>query len=296
MSPEIRDPRLNTAECVIEGHKPDIAATGRTLYFKAILWCSFIFVLPAGPYLTFVILDLLKQRSAVRVGDNVSLCCWCECAECCQSCNTRQDPLASSIICSCFLLFCAETGIFVYVMVGSASGNAPTEIYFILGFLVFEGAVFGCIKIFKSSDRCSMPCNSLVKVIMGICANLSTYHFCWLVIGIMISPTWGLAVLLIVGVFVSALTYFLRKIFEVDKCSHITHFIICVVSFCGVCSLVIVAVLAGQSFYGRETADDIMKTVLLYVISGLTGLKAWLSNNQTPLQEHREITREETPV
>ena len=281
MSPGIRDPRLNTAECVIEGHKPNITATGRSLYIKAIMWCSFIFVLPAGPYLAFVILDMLKDRSE-RVGDHhVSLFCWCKCAECCQSCNRRQDSaeysLVSSIICSCYLLFCAEIVILLYVIVVSACGNAPTDIYYILGFLVFEGAVLGCYRVFKSSDRCSMPCNILLKVIIGISANLTTHHFCWLVIGIMINPTWGLAVLLIVCFFVAALTYLLRQIFEVDKCCHFTHFIICLVCFCGVCSLVVLAVLAGQLFYGRETADDIMKTVLLYVIGGLTGLTSWIS-------------------
>jgi len=51
VSPGVRDPRLNTAECVIEGHDPDITATGRSPYIKALLWCSFLFTVPAGPYL-----------------------------------------------------------------------------------------------------------------------------------------------------------------------------------------------------------------------------------------------------
>ncbi|XP_022801829.1 uncharacterized protein LOC111339438 [Stylophora pistillata] len=38
ISPGIRDPRLNTAECVVEGHKIDIEATGRSVYIKIILW------------------------------------------------------------------------------------------------------------------------------------------------------------------------------------------------------------------------------------------------------------------
>ena len=63
VSPGIRDPRLNTAECVIEGHDPDITATGRSPYIRTILWCFFMFAVPAGPYLAFVILDVLKKRS-----------------------------------------------------------------------------------------------------------------------------------------------------------------------------------------------------------------------------------------
>ncbi|KAL9989516.1 hypothetical protein ACROYT_G004076 [Oculina patagonica] len=44
VSPGIRDPKLNTAECVIEGHDTDIDATGRNLHIRFILWSSFLFV------------------------------------------------------------------------------------------------------------------------------------------------------------------------------------------------------------------------------------------------------------
>ena len=253
MSPGVRDPRLNTAECVIEGHETDITVTGRSPYIKAILWCSFLFAVPAGPYLAFVILDVLKKRSN-RL--DASLFCWCKC-KCSQSCQTRQDPLTSSIISVFFILFFIECGISVFVIVRLASGNAPFDIYIILGLLVTEGAVLNC---FKSPGCCT--CDSLANFITGISTNLSVYHFCWLVIGVMINPTWGLAVLLIVCFFVIALTFALYKIFDVEECCDFKYFIKCVVSFCGVCSLVVSAVLTGQSFYGRETADDVMKTVL----------------------------------
>ena len=38
------------------------------------------------------------------------------------------------------------------------------------------------------------------------------------------------------------------------------------------------AVLAGQSFYGRESADELVKTVLLYVISGFISWLSWKGN------------------
>ena len=268
VSPGVRDPRLNTAECVIEGHEPDITATGRSPYIKAILWCSFLFAAPAGPYLAFVILDVLEKRST-------SLFC----------CQTRQDPLISSIISVFFILFFIECGILVFAIVSLASGNAPSDIYVILGLLATEGAVLRC---FKSPGCCT--CDSLANFVTGISTNLSVYHFCWLVIGIMINPTWGLAVLLIVCFFVIALTFALYRIFDVEKCCDFEYFIKCVVSFCGVCSLVVLAVLAGQSFYGRETADDIMKTVLLYVISGLI---SWISWKKPSFQRNGERREEE---
>ena len=189
VSPGVRDPRLNTAECVIEGHEPDITATGRSPYIKAILWCSFLFTVPAGPYLAFAILDVLKKRPN-RL--DASLYCWCKC-KCGQCSQIQQDPLTSSIISVFFILFFIECGILMFVIVRLVSGNAPFDIYIIFGLLVTEGAVLSC---FKSPGCCT--CDSLANFFTRISTNLSVYHFCWLVIGIIINPTWGLAVLLIV--------------------------------------------------------------------------------------------------
>ena len=64
MSPGIRDPRLNTVECVIEGHETDIMATGprRSSYITAILWCAFLFSFWAGPFIAEVIIGVLKRK------------------------------------------------------------------------------------------------------------------------------------------------------------------------------------------------------------------------------------------
>ena len=137
---------------------------------------------------------------SVQIGWVFCLFCWCKC-KCSQSCQTRQDPLTSCIISvflSCFLIEC---GPFLFVIVRLASGNAPFDIYIIFWLLATEGAVLSC---FKSLGCCT--CDSLANFITGISTNLSVNHFCWLVIGIMINPAWGLAVLLIVCVFVIALT------------------------------------------------------------------------------------------
>ena len=40
-SPGIRNPELNNAECVIEGHGTDMQATGRSLEIRIMIWCSF---------------------------------------------------------------------------------------------------------------------------------------------------------------------------------------------------------------------------------------------------------------
>ncbi|XP_044166430.1 uncharacterized protein LOC122950431 [Acropora millepora] len=70
-SPGIRDPDLNTAECVIQGHKPNIDAPGVSPYIKPILWCSFFFVLLLGPIVTFIVFDLLENKPGKEKSANV---------------------------------------------------------------------------------------------------------------------------------------------------------------------------------------------------------------------------------
>jgi len=49
VSPRIQDPRLNTAECVIQGHQPRIDALEGNAFVREILWFSFLSVMVLGP-------------------------------------------------------------------------------------------------------------------------------------------------------------------------------------------------------------------------------------------------------
>ena len=71
MSPELRNPKLNTAECVIQGHEPNIDATGMSPYTRPILWCSFFSVLLLGPIIAFFVLDFLGNKP----GQEGYVCC-----------------------------------------------------------------------------------------------------------------------------------------------------------------------------------------------------------------------------
>ena len=271
--PGVRDPRLNTAECVIEGHETDIMATGpRSSYIRAILWCAFIFSFWAGPYLAEIILGVIEQRSqspqsamelresqaptSLGPGENIS-----------------EPALIRAVVCVCCLLLCVELIILVFIFKFSVSGNAPIDVYIYIGILILEGVVLTCIK----------KCHSKRVFISTFCLIFTSHHFCWLVIGIMINPVWGLTVLLLACFSVVLLTFLLCQIFDGGnfKCSpgDIMQIIVCGITFCGGFSLVASAVLAGQSFYGRGTADELVKTVLLSVISVGTSLLSWLSKN-----------------
>ena len=311
VSPGIRDPRLNTAECVIEGHETDILATGpRSSYIRAILWCAFIFSFWAGPFLAEIILDVIEQlcpqsSSATSSagtgqvsGNDIEMRSLVPLAPTSPGAgeNTSEpepalpgsqqpspqptatsgpgkntsEPLISSVVCVCCLLLCMETIILVFIFKFSVSGNAPIDVYIAIGILILEGVILTCLK--KPSKK---------VFILTFCLIFTSYHFCWLVIGIMINPVWGLTVLLIVCVSVVLLTFLLYQFFQEGnfQCSQgdIMQIIVGGVTFCGVFSLVATAVLAGQSFYGRETADELVKTVLLYVISGVASLSSYLS-------------------
>ena len=324
VSPGIRDPRLNTAECVIEGHETDIMATGlRSSYIRAILWCAFIFSFWAGPFLAEIILGVIEQRSqgnqsptttssagtgqvsgndiemralvpqaltSPGVGENNSEpepeppgsqypSSPQRTATSVPGENT-SEPLISSVVCVCCLLLCMETIILVLIVIFSVSGNAPIDVYIAIGILILEGVILTCLK----------KCPSKKVFILTFCLVFTSYHFCWLVIGIMINPVWGLTVLLIVCVSLVLLTFLLYQLFrEGDfQCSQgdIIQIMVLGVTFCGGCSLVAVAVLAGQSFYGRETADELLKTVLLYVIGGVLSLLSWVSEKAKNNEEN----------
>ena len=54
--------------------------------------------------------------------------------------------------------------------------------------------------------------------------------------------------------------------------SFCQRFCVSIASFLRFCLVVSLTVLAGQSFYGKETTGEILKTALLYVVGGLIGL------------------------
>ena len=281
VSPGVRDPRLNTVDCVIEGHETDIMATGQSSYIRAILWCAFIFSFWAGPYLAEIILGVIEQRSQGNQSPTATSSAGTGQVEIDMELLDSQaptspgpgenisEPLIRAIVCVCCLLLCVEIIILGFIFKFSVSGNAPIDVYIYIGILILEGVILTCIK----------KCPSKRVFISTFCLIFTSHHFCWLVIGIMINPVWGLTVLLLACFSVVLLTFLLCQIFEGGN-FDIMQIIVCGVTFCGGFSLVASAVLAGQSFYGRGTADELVKTVLLSVISLGTSLLSWLSKKR----------------
>ena len=158
VSPGVRDPRLNTADCVIEGHETDIMATGQSSYIRAILWCAFIFSFWAGPYLAEIILGVIEQRSQGNQSPTATSSAGTGQVEVAIELLDPQaptslgpgenisEPLIRAVFCVCCLLLCVEIIILVFIFKFSVSGNAPIDVYIYIGILILEGVVLTCIK------------------------------------------------------------------------------------------------------------------------------------------------------
>lgn len=275
MSPELRNPKLNTAECVIQGHEPNIDATGMSPYTRPILWCSFFSVLLLGPMIAFFALDFLGNKP----GQEGYVCCAKisneeEKKENCSICNRklityhREDAKIFSAKFLCNSLLPTEI-VAISVVIFCLANSVPKDIYAI-PVIVLEGFVI-CIV------QCCAKCHFCVedkkisiyrRSSFIACSNLILYHFCWLIIGIMINPPWGLTVLLIVCFVGFAAFYSVDAIRDAEDTIH--GCLIYPAAFIGLCLTVALTVLAGQSFYGRETADDVIKTVLLFAVGKIS--------------------------
>ena len=256
MSPRLEDPTLNTAECVIRGHEPNISATGRSAYIRAMLWCSFTFTTLLGPLTALIIFigfDIAERDETQH--------------------KEKKQNLCKAVKCTSYILLAVEIVLLIAIIVYSALGNALFDIYVILSLISLEGLVMGLAvrkKYFQFLPENEIP----GKVAIFVWTHLTLYFFCWLVIGIMINPLWGFTVLLVICVVIAATVFLVYQfISHYDHSSCKRNLVVCGACLCSIFSLVAVMLLAGQSFFGRETANDAIKTTLLYVT---TAFVSWM--------------------
>ena len=280
MSPNLEDPTLNTAECVIKGHEPDISATGRSAYIRAVLWCSLTFTTLFGPLTALVIFigfDIAKKDETQH--------------------KEKKQNLCKAVKCTSYIMLAVDIGLVITTIVSSAQGNVPWDTYVIVVLIAVEGLVMG-LTVRKKYFPFLPENETLGKVGIFLWTNLTMHHFCWLVIGIMINPLWGFTVLLVICVFITATVYVVYQFisFYDPQSSCKRHLAVCGASLCSIFSLVSVMLLAGQSFFGRETANDVVKTALLYVT---TAFVSWILANikeEGKAVDKSKKTREVTEV
>ena len=309
ISPGIQDPRLNTAECVIQGHQPNIDATGVNSYIKAILYCSFVSVILIGPILGFFSLNVLENYSTEKVN-----CFKCNIKGCskrqgygapaqepinehinilCVACYKVEDPFVRSAEYTCFLL--SLTDILITLIVVREVLFDHTEIYIpiLLITCICEGVVIClvqcCAVLCCNFCKYSKEASLYRRFVFMTGANIIAYHLIWLIVGIMVNPTWGLTVLAVACFVIVALFCTIYAICNAKE-SFCHTFCISIAIFVGLCLVVSLAVLAGQSFYGRETTGEMLKTALLYVVGGLIWLygKGFLDSSSNKEEEQTD--------
>ena len=255
MSPSIRDPQLNSAECVTEGHEPDIFATGQSYRIMIILCCSCLFSILSGPLLASFVMNYQETRPKIE-RQTIDILC---------------GVLFVIFLSLCGYCFFLESEFKIFI----------PSIYPLIAFLGFVVGV--CTHCFCPKEVTKQKNDNTEQVyvkwyamaIYVICANLTVYHFCWLLIGIMLNPTWGLAVLLVVCLVIGVFTYTVFTFKSSDSNHSYQSFFSCSAAFLAICFLIVVVILAGQSYHGRQTADEVLKDGVLYLISASFSWLYW---------------------
>ena len=304
---------MNTAECVIEGHGIDIEATGRSVYIKIIHWCSFLFTLAVFYLLTSFIEHCRKEgwsekttgrehtnttgrdRQKIRIKNSATAIF---------SLSIFLSALGLMqlvLIFSLMLTFYREEGFFfmditailvfiVILIVGNMffGPNIPKRLEYYFPWLTTPEAYMVEDITFKWKQ----------KMVLYICATTTSFSTCWMLIGIMLNPTWGLTVTLII--------YFACACFAYAVCEYLTltsreqdwvkseklqALYPSLLGFLAVIVLIPVILFASPSFNGRETADEALKTILTTAIGSLIWL-AWkrlLDKSQKPEEEQTQL-------
>ena len=312
ISPGIQDPRLNTAECVIQGHQPNIDATGVNSYIRAILYCSLFSVLLIGPILGFFSLTFFGNDPSATEKDNfkcfvkrhqghdgapeqgpspTSILCKYDCCCCCNErvfeCYKTEDPFLRPAKYICHFLVITEFSIIIVI---SDALCDHKEILSHIVLIICEGAAVCLVQC--CPRLCCVCCEGSRKTsfyrraVFITSANIISYHLCWLIVGIMVNPTWGLTVLAVACSVIVALFCTIYLICSASQEIFCHRFCASIASFVGFCLVVSLTVVAGKSFNGKETTGEILKTALFYVVGGLIGLlgKGFLgsSSDQRP--------------
>ena len=262
MSPGIRDPQLNSAECVTEGHEPHILATGQNERMIIILCFSCLISVLSGPLLVSLVIHYQWQQRPQNTSNNIK----------------------KTIHVLCGFLLVIFLSLTIYCIISVIEEKSKDK--FLIGvdlLIAFVGFVVGYCECY----RCPVDVKWYAMPYV-ICANLTVYHFCWLLIGIMLNPIWGLAVLLIVCLVIGVFTYMVFTFLSSDNNHPCQSFSSRLAAFLAVCFLIAVVILAGQSYHGRQTANEILKDGVLFLISVSFSWLYWkhsASTNSTSTSE-----------
>ena len=278
MSPAIRDPSLNTAECVIKGHDPNFEAKGRSLYIRAVLCLSLIFVIISGPLLAKYVRDLEEQSKD----------------------NNYKKKNTVKAVCFSFYILSIPGSLFIIVALVLSIVYRGTDIIAVLAPIIVVSLgefTLMMLYMYKMRDPNKVKnCSCFLKTfkfrnflcflkIFG--GHAISYIFCWIVTGIRINPTWGLTIALLVISLFAAVTYaryLYIENFPKDSKKPILEWLpaIAFLTCCCLAVLIIflIVIFAGHSGSEKEMGvDEVLKTTSLYFITAFITWVTWKTKN-----------------
>ena len=196
VSPDIRDPSLNTAQCVIQGHKPKFSDTKGHIG-NMLLVCN-LFVINAGLIFSWAIVDMKKFN------------------------RLRDRKIKNTVTAMCVSIhFLSVLCILYFVVACGLAFHFSDFVFSTLLTSVIIWTLFENFFFYVSMDRLSFSYvnRKLIKAIFCLLytfgGNTICYISYWLVIGIRINPSWGLTVAFSIISFFAALTYAVYLYLEV---------------------------------------------------------------------------------
>ena len=283
---------MNTAECVIEGHGIDVEATGRSVYIRTIQWCSFIFT-----FAVFYILVSFAEHCRIE-GWSVTERPYTTGRENANATGRDRQKIrikntARAIYYIIFLL--STFGIcqrFVIVVILTIfyleEGFFYMDILPILASLWLVPIIYVLILLPRDILRKWFPylkkpyvplvfiCNRKLHslVITFTFSASASLSFCWMLIGMMLSPTWGLTVTLIICFTLASFTCAVYEHLTLASCKHYglrpdkLHALLPgTLSFLTGIILIPAVLFASPWFNGRENADETLKTILMTALA-----------------------------
>ena len=286
---------MNTAQCVILGHKPKFSDTkGHSV---KMLWVCNVFVVSAGLIFSSAIIDMsISNRvSGRKVTNKVSAMC--------------LSIHFLSLLCAAHIVVCVAL---CFTFLTTSFSNVTFG--FIIIWTNVENALYVPIHYlsFSVANRKVIAVSLIGLYTFG--GNTICYISCWLVIGIRINPSWGLTIALFIISIFATFTYAVYLYLEVfypngynmresgenilqdflwgtytlsgnpqndnddqnrvialfkslalsERFRGIRAKFVCMLGCIAVGSIFVVVMLAGPSIGGQTAADELLKTSSLY--------------------------------
>ena len=260
-SPGLQNPSLNTAECITEGHEPNLTDKGRRAYIITTMWLSFIFSVFLGPWVATITVVSFKNFRA------------------------ESSTMLPAVIFVSGFLFLVEVGLFItagVLLFTQSGGPIKCHILAILLIIPLSGLSFGCCFKPKTGNQDNQnnqsnndnnnqnsPISPAARIVIYLLAPMTCYHFCWIVIGVMMNALWGVSVVLLICVVIVVLVFIVSNFFEQLKKKYHKLAMLYLSLILPFLSLITLVILNGQSFFEKDTTDSIVKTVILSVITAV---------------------------